>query len=78
MPRIVVNLLLAASGLIGVAALWLYYDHYLIRSFNSEGKAFGPADGVVYNDSAFVWGVVAVIFLAPPIFVLLLRRLRRS
>jgi hypothetical protein len=42
---------------------WLWHGHYGGVDFNESGRHFDAEAGVVYTDSAWVWGIPAFGFL---------------
>jgi len=61
----------AACTLGAIVSFCIFYQFYLIRDFNSEGRSFNPAEGVVYHEDSFVWGLVALFLIMPGAGILL-------
>lgn len=48
---------------------FLFYQLYWIWTFDSEGRAFDPVEGIVYQESSMVWGILGFSCLVASILV---------
>jgi hypothetical protein len=56
--------LLLILSLCSLICFFLFYQLYWMRTFDSEGRSFDPIEGVVYQESSFVWGLVGCALLS--------------
>lgn len=58
---------LLASPFLLLAALfgWMFDSYYWqhVTCFNSEGRCYVSADGIVYHNTSVYWAIPAVVFL---------------
>ncbi len=54
----------------GLSSIAFHQFYFVWRScFNALGRCFDPTSGVVYHDSAFVYGLFGLMFLAAGLLV---------
>ncbi len=63
--------------ILGILLFWAFYKRYLKWDFNELGRYYDAESQLVYTDSAFIWGILAVPFLFVGI-VLLIRSIKRK
>ncbi len=64
------KIILSLSTMAGTVCAYMFYSMYWKWKFNSEGRAFDPNEGVVYESSSFIWGIAAGAFFLLSIVIL--------